>query len=62
MIIRELNRTGSVKEKIVCIIDDNSNKWGREVDGIKVYGGRDSILQAVREYGIDKIFILKKIK
>ena len=57
MIIRDLNRTGSVKEKIVCIIDDNSNKWGREVDGIKVYGGRDSILEAVREYIIDKIYI-----
>ena len=57
MILRDLRNTKSVKEEIVCLIDDNPNKWGREVDGIKVYGGRNSIIDAVREFDIDKIYV-----
>ena len=57
MIMRDLKHAGEVKENIYCFIDDNSNKWGRDIDGIKVYGGRESIPDAVREYSIDKIYI-----
>ena len=44
MILRDIRRTSSVDthsgmdERIVCIIDDNKNKWGREVDGVPVVG------------------------
>ena len=43
--------------RVCCIIDDNSNKWGRYIDGVPVVGGRDSILQYVHHYGIDQILL-----
>ena len=56
-LLRDIRRTNSVKEKVVCIVDDNQNKWGREIDGIPVVGGRDSIQEASGYYDIDKIYI-----
>lgn len=57
MILRDLRRTQDVHDHIVCLIDDNKNKWGRDVDGIRVYGGRESIIEAVNEFNVDKIYI-----
>ena len=57
MILREINHAKEVKDKVVCIIDDNPNKWNRYIDGVPVVGGRDSILQFVEKYEIDKIFL-----
>ncbi len=56
MILRDINN-GSTNGKVVCIIDDNSNKWDRYIDGVRVVGGRDSILEYVEKYKINKIFI-----
>ena len=55
-IIREINKNSFGDSKVVCIIDDNSNKHGRYIDGIKVVGGRDDILENVKKYEIDKIY------
>ena len=57
MLLRDLRRTKSVEEQVVCFIDDNKNKWNRDVDGVIVAGGRESILEAVRVYDVDKIYI-----
>lgn len=54
---RDVRRTQSVQEQIVCFIDDNKNKWGREIDGVPVVGGRESIIEAVNQYDVDKIYI-----
>ena len=43
MILRDINN-GKSNGRVVCIIDDNSNKWNRYVDGVRVVGGRESIL------------------
>ncbi|MBR0086434.1 MAG: polysaccharide biosynthesis protein [Lachnospiraceae bacterium] len=43
--------------KVVCFIDDNMNKWGRYIDDVRVVGGRDDIMAAVKRYHIDKIYI-----
>ena len=56
MILRDVNSDSS-SGKVVCIIDDNSNKWDRYVDGVRVVGGRESILEYVEKYKINKIFI-----
>lgn len=55
MIIKELLLSSKAKSKPVCIIDDNSNKWGRYIDGIPVVGGREHILNAVEKYRVDQI-------
>lgn len=42
---------------IRCIIDDDKNKWGRFIQGIKVVGGRDKIIESADLYDIDEIFL-----
>lgn len=57
MILRDINKTKNTRDEVLCFIDDNSNKWGRFIDGIPIEGGRDEILPAVEKYGIEKIYI-----
>ena len=57
MIIRDIKRSKEVGDRIVCIIDDNPNKWNRYIDGIPVVGGRDTILANVEKYNIQKIYL-----
>jgi len=60
MILRDVNFVNGGAHgaaKVVAIIDDNTNKWGRYIDGVEVIGGRDKILLAVQEYEIKEIFI-----
>ncbi len=56
-ILREMSRAREISDKVVCIIDDNPNKWNRYMDGIRVVGGRDEILNAAKEYKVDEIFL-----
>lgn len=57
MILRDMARAREVQDKVVCIIDDNKNKWNRYLNGIPIVGGRDEILSAVQQYKVDEIFI-----
>jgi len=57
MILRDAQITKEANLQVCCIIDDNSNKWGRHVSGVPVVGGRDSILANVAKYKIDRILI-----
>ena len=57
MILRDINNSHNFGERVVCIIDDEPNKWHRFIDGIPIIGGRDSILEAVEKYNIEKIYI-----
>ena len=56
MILHDVN-SGASNGKVVCIIDDNTNKWDRYIDGVRVVGGRESILEYVEKYHVNKIFI-----
>ena len=57
MILREVNRAIGSNMKICCIIDDNSNKWGRTIDGVPVVGGRQHIPSSVKKYQINRILV-----
>lgn len=57
MILRELGNSKELNEKVYCIIDDNSNKWNRYIEGIPVVGGRDEILYNIDKYDIQKIYV-----
>ncbi|MGN1053792.1 MAG: polysaccharide biosynthesis protein [Erysipelotrichaceae bacterium] len=57
MILRDIRAAKEITEEVYCFIDDNQNKWGRYIDNILVYGGRDSILEAVHKYNIEKIYV-----
>lgn len=62
LLLRDIRRTSrmsnsSMNEQVVCFIDDNKNKWGREVDGCPVIGGRDRIKDTASSMNISKIYI-----
>ncbi len=58
MILRDINRPDNMgKRRICCIIDDNSNKWSRSIDGIPVVGGRQHISANVKKFNIDVIYL-----
>ena len=54
-VLRELRSSMELNSKACCVIDDNSNKWNRLIEGVPIVGGRDSILQAAKQYDIDMI-------
>ena len=54
-VLRDLNTADRSADRVVCIIDDDPNKWGRYLAGIKVVGGREEILAAAREHRVEKI-------
>ena len=56
MILRDIQHTDKLHDRVVCVIDDDPNKWGRELLGAPVVGGRDDILSSVEKYKIDKIY------
>ncbi len=55
--IRELQQTDKIKTQPVCVIDDNSNKWGRFIYGVPVVGGRESIIDSARQYQVEEIYL-----
>lgn len=57
MIFRDLKAAKETNEKVACFIDDNPNKWGRYIDNVPVFGGRDSIMEAVNKFEIEKIYV-----
>ena len=57
MILRDSMKSKETNVKICCIIDDNSNKWNRYIEGVPIVGGREEILLNVEKYHIDKIFL-----
>lgn len=57
MILRDISHSRELREKVVCIIDDNPNKWDRYIDGIQIVGGRDDILLSCQKYSVDAIYV-----
>jgi FlaA1/EpsC-like NDP-sugar epimerase len=56
-VIKEITNSSYSTMTIKCIIDDDEHKWGRFIQGIKIVGGRDRIVEYAALYGIDEIFI-----
>ncbi len=57
MLLRDMVEAKEISARPVCLIDDDRNTWGREIEGVPVVGGRDNILASVEKYKIDKIFL-----
>lgn len=55
LILKELKNSRKLSSKPCCVIDDNSNKWGRFMEGVPIVGGRDVIPEEVERFGIDQI-------
>ena len=61
MILRDIRNSREITDKVMCIIDDNEDKWGRDIDGVPIVGGRDEILHAVEEGDVLAIDAIGKI-
>ncbi len=56
-IIKEIITSNYSTMSIKCIIDDDVNKWGKYIQGIRVVGGRDRIVECADLYDIDEIIV-----
>ena len=57
VIIKEIVNSNFSTMVIKCIIDDDKGKWGRYIQGIKVAGGRDKIVECADVYDVDEIIV-----
>ena len=57
IILRDIRNAEEIHEKVVCIIDDNPNKWNRYLEGVPIVGGREEILKNVEKYRVQKIYL-----
>ena len=55
MILKEIESSQYLNIQAKCIIDDQPGCHGKLLRGVPIVGGRDSILDAVKQYGIDEI-------
>ena len=57
MMLRDLKNSEKLEDKAVCVVDDNPNKWGRFIEGVPIVGGRETILENVEKFHVNKIFL-----
>ena len=57
VIIKEITTSNFSTMKIKCIIDDDKGNWGKYIQGVRVVGGRDKILECADTYEIDQIIV-----
>ncbi len=54
-ILNEKATSGRIPGRICCIVDDNEEKWGKYLDGVLIYGGREAIPEVVEKFRISQI-------
>lgn len=57
VLARELASSQRVEGRLCCIIDDNPQKAGKYMDGVRIEGGRDQIESCVKKYNITQIIV-----
>lgn len=56
-ILKEMRNTASLNMNPVVFIDDNQSKVGAYIDGVKVAGSREKIVEIAKDYEVDTIVI-----
>lgn len=57
VIIRELKTSRYLNSRVVCVVDDNPSKKGKYLFGVKIVGGRDQIIDAVKKNNVEEIIV-----
>ena len=57
LVLREFKNSNFSQNKVVCIIDDDPVKMGRQLMGVRVIGGREKIGMAVDKYNVSEIIL-----
>ncbi|MCD8013681.1 MAG: polysaccharide biosynthesis protein [Lachnospiraceae bacterium] len=55
-VVRELQQSDKTSMVPCCLIDDNTNKWDRFIEGVPVVGGREDIPKFVKKFGVSEIY------
>ena len=55
-LIKEIHRCEEMHEIPVCVIDGDQSKWNKQIEGVPIVGGRESILLNVDKYKVEKIY------
>ena len=56
-LIREMNSSRFIQKSVMCVIDDDRTKIGNYIQGVKVTGSREDIIEDAARYDIDEIII-----
>ena len=54
MLLEEYRTSYYLTDHVKIFIDDNEQKWHKYLDGVRIEGGRDKIIESVEKYKIDK--------
>ena len=57
VVVREMKNSNYSENKIVCIIDDDKMKQGSFLNGVKVVGGREKIVESCEKYNVEEIIV-----
>lgn len=57
IILKEITTSRMTEGKVVCFVDDDSNKSGKYLNGIPIAGKREDIPKLVEQYQINEIYI-----
>ena len=57
MLIKEIVSSNYLHMTVKCLVDDSPDKKGRFIQGVRVMGNRDDIVELARRYDIDVIII-----
>jgi len=55
MLLNEIRMNSSLSYRIVGFLDDNTNKFGRNINGIKIVGKSNEVIDVVKKNNIDLI-------
>ena len=57
ILLREMILSQHLDKKVVCLIDDDPFLKGKYMNGVRIVGNRDQIIDSVEKYGIKEIYI-----
>lgn len=56
-LIREMKTSEKINMRPVCILDDNKNKLGQNINGVTIVGDTTEVVKYVEKYKVDKIIL-----
>ena len=56
-LLNEIKTSNHIDSKVVCFIDDNKYKIGKNLNGIKIVGDRYTIPKYAEKYNVDEIYL-----
>ena len=56
-LLRDMQRSSEATRKVVGFLDDNALKHGRNIHGVRIFGGREKIGKIIKDKQIDEVLV-----